>query len=489
MRRIPALLLFAALFLSACNPTITLLTPPAESFPKTQTTLLPPAQARTPSPASQTTSASIPTSTSTGTLTFIATPTSTVTQVDPLGIGADALQGVEVLAWHGWDGVSTGLFAQMVSEFNLSNPWGIKVRLVAQRNFNLLAVEMEKSLATPERPDLIVALPEQILAWQTQVLDLRPYAAQPDLGFDLGEIPAAFAEQSSLDGVRYGLPAARSARFLFYNHSFARGLGFATAPQTPQEFSQQACAANAFWKRDADLTNDGYGGLALDEAANWQTPYSWLAAGGGDVFSAGEFHFNTPGNIAALELISQMRAEDCAWLPVTGANVEHLASRRALFITASLGEIAAQSAAFSAAASPDQWTLLPFPGLQPGIVAYGPDYAVLKSSEARQLASWMFIRWMLEAQNQVRWSRGTGLLPVTLPAIKLLKGDQSASPQWLAALDLIPQAQIYPQTAGWRLVSNILADGFIAYFRSFPNVPLADVFEMIDTTTQDLNPK
>ena len=83
-------------------------------------------------------------------------------------------------------------------------------------------------------------------------------------------------------------------------------------------------------------------------------------------------------------------------------------------------------------------------------------------------------------------SRGTGLLPVTTSAVKVLEADGSSIPQWVAAMRLIPLALPYPQTASWRVADKILADGFQAYFASFPNASLTDVFKTIDSTIADL---
>lgn len=460
MRRILPVLFFSALFLGACVPTVTLLGHVTQPAPTAEFIATPP-------PA---------------TVTRIPAPTA----LPDLGIRPDALTGVEVLAWDGWDGSSSRLFQQMAAEFTLSNKWGIKVSVVSQRNLVLLAGQVDKAMLTEQQPDIVVALPEQILAWQDNVVDLSPYTVQPDIGIDPGAMNGAFWEQSHTNGKRYGLPAARSARFLFYNTSFAQDLGFNAAPGNLDQFREQACKANAFWKQDADLTNDGFGGLALDVSANWQTPFSWLAAAGAQVFVDGEFRFNTPENVAVLDFVSKLRADGCAWPSSSSSNYDHFAARRALFITGSLGEMAAQKQAFVAAASADQWTVLPFPGAQPTIVAYGPDYAVLKSGSARQLAAWLFIRWMLEPQNQLSWSRQTGLFPVTASAVKLLQADGVANPQLAAALTLIPDASIYPQTPLWRVADGPLADGFMAYFYSFPNGTLEGVLTSLDATVKEL---
>lgn len=460
MHRLLFLLLLPAILLSACAQNVTLLTHEPDLTPTA-------GAPTTPLPATQ-------------------TPAPTPTPVPDLGVSPQALKGVEVVVWHGWDGEATSLFAQLAAEFNLSNQWGIKVRVVSQSSLSLLSGEVDKALAAAEQPDLVVALPEQNLAWQDKLVDLGVYAAQPEFGLDGKDFPPAIWGQSEVNRVRYGVPAARSARFLFYNVSFAKDLGFTAPPKTADEFRQQACAANAFWKKDLDQTNDGFGGLALDTVSNWQTPYAWLAASGQKVFVDGEFHFKTPENLATLEFVSKLRADDCAWLSTSASNYENLALRKALFYSGSLDELNGQKAALSAANSTDQWTVLPFPGSQPAIVAYGPDYAVFKSSPARQLAAWLFIRWMVKPENQVRWSRETGLLPVSLTAAKTLKAESSANPQYSAALDLLPQAALYPQTAHWRLANKVLADGFEAYFASFPNSTLENVLTLMDKTVQDL---
>ena len=109
--------------------------------------------------------------------------------------------------------------------------------------------------------------------------------------------------------------------------------------------------ANYFWKQDLDQTNDGFGGLALEAVSNWQTPYAWLTAGGGQIFAEGGFRFNAPENLAALEFISKLRAADCAWLSSSPTNYEAFVTRRALFYSGAFTEIDAQKSALSAAGS------------------------------------------------------------------------------------------------------------------------------------------
>jgi multiple sugar transport system substrate-binding protein len=466
MRQLVLTLLLSSL-LCACAPTVILLTREPEATPT---------EPPTPGPS--------------------ATPSPTPVPNAKFGIGPDALRDVTVTVWHGLDGEAGSLFTQMAAEFSLTNSWGIRVEVTSQKNFQLLAESVDNALRTPQYPDLLLALPEQALAWDAQgvVTDLVPYASHPQFGFsivEIDDIPAAFLEQGEINGKRTSLPAARTARFLLYNVSFAKELGFNSPPQNINDFSTQACAANASWKTDADESNDGYGGWVLDNPvtdfdAPW-TAYAWLRAFGTDVYADGEYTFSTPENQFALDSLAELRSQGCAWLSTAASNAEALANRRALFAAGSLDGLSEGRLAF--AGSPDQWTAIAFPGKDPSVVAYGPDYIILKSSEAQQLAAWLFVRWMLSPENQARWTRETGLFPLRSSAIDMLTNIRGANPQWAAAVDLLPLAKIYPQAASWRTARLVLGDGFFALFQLSPSTDgAAQVLDEMDATMQDLLP-
>jgi multiple sugar transport system substrate-binding protein len=467
MRRTLPLFITAVLLLSACFPNVTLLPHETDSVSVPGSQPVPTLGSANPDSA--------------------AAPTPFPSPTPGLGASPEALQGVNVIAWHGWGGDSSTLFAQMADEFNHSNSWGISVSVQSKPNLESLADEVSQVLGTDGQPDLLVALPEQLLGWQAGLVDLTRYAMHPAVGLAPDALFSDLMRQSNLAGSQLGMPALRSGRFLFYNVSWARELGFEAPPQTWDDFRKQACAANAFWKTDSDESNDGYGGLALDVEPNWQTPYAWLRAQGGEVFSQGVFAFETENNLAAWQNLIDLRAKGCAWLPQTAGNEENFAARRALFVTGTLGELNQQRAALSTAVSTDEWTLLPFPGTHSAVPIYGPDYAVLKTGETRQLASWLFIRWMLQPENQARWARRTGLLPVSSAALGLLRSDYAANRQKGAAADLLSQALIYPQSPQWGLADKILADGFMSLLQGYPVVTPAGTLNQMDSTLADLS--
>jgi len=296
-----------------------------------------------------------------------------------------------------------------------------------------------------------------------------------------------FWSQELVAGRRVGMPAQRSARFLLYNQSWARQLGFARAPQTETEFREQACSAHAELTLDDDPGNDGMGGWLVDTDAT--TFISWMTAFGGGVLEGSGYRFLGPRNLEAATFVKQLYDDACAWLSRGGSDqATAFAGRRALFATAGLEELSGYGRAMAAAENPDAWTVLSFPGsVQPGLLTYGSTFVVLKSSPEQQLASWLFVRWLLSPENQKKWVEATGLFPLQTSTVPLLSEYSKSHPQWVAALEHIPEAQIQPQLASWRQVRVMLGDGFDAMFRSdTPAGRVAEILAIMDRTADDL---
>ena len=435
--------------------------------------------------------------------TGTARPASTPKPGEHLGIPKEALKGVTIQVWHPWFDVEANLFESQIKDFNQTNEWGITVQSTSQINYTQLYENVTASLPTADRPQLVIAFPEHALAWEADgfVTDLNPYINDPQYGFTqavVEDFPRVFWSQDAIGGKRVGVPAERSARFLLYNVSWARELGFEAPPKTALEFRQQACRANQAMLTDTDKTNDGQGGWLVDTDS--MTLLSWLTAFGGGVLDGNNYRFLTPKNIAALTFVKQLYDDGCAWTAQVDSDPSTLSSvsgqvlpaafaeRRALFATASLEELSGYSRAMAAADNSDEWTVLSFPGdIQTGLMIYGSSYVLLKSTPEQELASWLFVRWLLTPDNQKKWVEVTGLYPLRSSSIELLNDYKRTHPQWSAAVDLLPQAQIQPQLASWRKVRVMLGDGFKIMFSS--NTPagrVAEILAMMESTTRDL---
>ncbi len=193
-------------------------------------------------------------------------PESAVEAETRLDVKKEALNGVEITAWAPWYGVELGILKTLVEEFNSGNEWGIKVNLEGQVNFTNLYENVTISLPTTDKPDLVIALPEHALEWSNSgvVTDLTPYAEDPLYGIDSSDIPFVFWNQDKTGETRAAIPAQRTARFLLWNETWAGELGFDSAPDTPDDFKQQACRAQQSMLKDDSPLNDFKGGWLVD---------------------------------------------------------------------------------------------------------------------------------------------------------------------------------------------------------------------------------
>ena len=412
-----------------------------------------------------------------------------------LNVRKEALRGVQVKIWHPWFGAQANLFESQAAQFNTENEWGIIVSAEGKGNYSELFLQTDAALKESNPPQVVIAFPEHAIEWQEQVVDLNAYVHDPLYGLNPLETSDFYAPiwaQDEVDGIRLGLPAQRTARFLLYNQSWARELGFDSPPATSSEFERQACAAHRDLGEDEDVNNDALGGWLID--TDPMTPLSWMIAFGGSAQEGEGYRFLAPGNVAAFKYLKTLQQKNCAWVPSTELPAsDRFAARQALFATASLEDLPDQTRAFSAAANRDEWVLLTFPGVErDALVLYGSSFIMFESDDATQLASWLFMRWMLSAENQARWVQSTGLFPLRDSTMDLLADYSASHPQWTEAVRLLPQAERTPQLASWRLVRVMLEDGFRDMFDTIRHPDLTDgqvplVLRQMDETAQDLN--
>ena len=117
---------------------------------------------------------------------------------------------------------------------------------------------------------------------------------------------------------------------------------------------------------------------------------------------------------------------------------------------------------------------------------------MFQSDDVTQLASWLFLRWMLSSENQARWVQSTGLFPLRTSAMDLLAGYGTDHPQWADAVGLLSGGKITPQLASWRLVRVMLGDGFADMFDTIRHPDLTDgqvplILRQMEETASDLN--
>jgi len=430
----------------------------------------------------------LPVSTVTATLAPTRTPTPSAT------VDMSALRGTSIRVWHAFVGQAAAVLADQMDRFNSENEWGVIVSQAGYGDQVTLYEAVNAALAAGSPPEMVAALPERTLEWDAsaKVVVLNPYINHPDWGLPDG--PASgfvpiFWAQDTVEGRQLGVPAQRSARFLFYNQTWAHELGFTHPPTSADEFRQQACAANASFLSDRSPQNDGYGGWIVD--SDWQATYAWLLAFGGGVLAGDTYGFRTDPNLAALQFLKSLFDDHCAWISTEPTPYDAFAGRFALFASGDLAELPIATESLSRKQNTDEWTVLAFPGSTgSALVAYGPSYSLLKSTPEKQLAAWLFIRWLVSPKNQSRWVESTGLFPLLRDGMEQISPPRAASPQWEAAVGDLSVLQGVPQLASWRTVRYVLEDGTKIIFQN--NLSLEEIPALLtemDSIAKDLSEK
>jgi ABC-type glycerol-3-phosphate transport system substrate-binding protein len=335
----------------------------------------------------------------------------------------------------------------------------------------------------------VIALPEHALEWNANrvVANLTPYVSDSVYGIDTSDIPLVFWSQDTFGDTRVAVPAQRTARFLLWNESWAGEIGFDSLPVNADDFKQQACRAHDAMLKDESPQNDFMGGWFVDTEP--LTAYAWLLAFEGGVLDGDGYRFLSPNNIAAFKYLRELSEQTCSWQAADVDAITAFASRQALFITASLQDLPGVASAFADAKSRDDWKVIPFPGATgDALVIYGSSYVVFNSTEAEQLASWLFIRWMLESEQDARMAETTHLFPLRTSTLDLLGDYQKTHPQWAQAIELLPKAELQPQLASWRKVKVMLGDGFDHMYRvNVSSGQVAAILAQMESIARDLS--
>lgn len=402
---------------------------------------------------------------------------------------AGDLRGLQIRFLHPWAGATAEQIDLLVDTFNRSNQWGFRVQAESTGGTGMLYQEVNP-LDAAGLPDLVAAPGEYLLTWfrsnAEMVADLNGYIRHSEWGLSsdqVGDFIPAFWQQDLTGEVRLGIPLLRDASLLLYNQTWAKELGFNRPPVTPEEFQQQACAAALANRSDRTMVNDGTGGWIVETRG--VTLWSWLRGFGADPYpaSGGVFQFASPQSEAALTFLRTLVDENCAWKSRLAEPYEYFANRQALFYSGVLEDTLVQAHTMQRMNKDDVWTVIPYPSLdgEPVLVASGPSLAIFRTSPQRQLAAWLFLRWLITPEHLADLTEAAGGLPVTQSALAELRVFGAQQPQWRAGLVYLAQVQTPPADADWRNARSLLEDaGYQALLPSVTLEQIPSVLQMLD---------
>ncbi|MHB8933245.1 MAG: extracellular solute-binding protein [Bellilinea sp.] len=420
-------------------------------------------------------------------------PTPTVTPI--YLVPEDQLKGLPINFFHPWTGDLSTAVEKLVAEFNQVNEWGIQVTAVSSGSSMALAETVENGSDGELMPQVVLAPSEHLLTWldrENRIRPLNDFIADPVLGLSEQarvNFPLVFWQQDQQGGMQAGIPAQRDTPVIFYNQTWASELGFNTPPATIDAFKEQACAAADINSHDRFAANDGTGGWIVN--TDGQVVYSWLMTFGLENALAGDpfaFNFNQPATEQAFTFLRSMVDEGCAWFARSTASNEYFAGRQALMVSGSLTDLSLQAKTQERLESTDVWTILPYPdGDQAVSVTSGLSFGVLVGTPQQELASWLFVRWMSQPENNVQLLLAGGGLPVNNLTAELAEEQMDSPPAWAESIAWIPSMKSTPTAASWRIARFVLQDAFWYAMQSsttVEDIPL--ILEQLDATIAEV---
>ena len=400
-------------------------------------------------------------------------------QVDP--------SGQTVIFWHNNSGYRETVLQNFANQFNNTNEWGITVVPVNKGSYSNIFNSLLPILNTPDVPGLVVSYQNQMATYQLAdgLLDMTSLVKEIPWGLsstDIADFPADVYTQDIFplfDDARQGFPQQRSMEVLYYNMDWITELGYSAPPATPEEFKAMACKAVAQpFSRRIGQSSKGYE-LSIDTSRF----ASWTFAFGGDIFDSQvkQYTFNSLAAVNAMTFLQGMFNDGCAVLMTESyGDQTDFGNGALLFAIGSSSGINYFGSAVNAGAQ-FTWDVgaLPHTTINPTMNVYGASISIPRQAPERELAAWLFLKYLTSTDNQETWTRTTGYLPTRMSTAAGLADYFVANPKFATAFNLLPYSRSEPSTPGYDFV------------RSEVNLAMVEIMNGADVVTRlnELNVK
>lgn len=357
------------------------------------------------------------------------------------------LKGVSVTFWHQHTSTREEGLKKMVAEFNATNPYGIVVNAEYAGGYSDIYNKMLAGLSAKQVPDLVVAYQNQAGAYQLVggLADIDPYVVDAKYGLSKADqadfIPGIFAQDKNAQfgNARLGFPPNRSMEVLYYNADWLTELGFSAPPKTWAEFETMVAKA----------TEAGKGTYGYPISTDASNLFAMTISRGADYYSADKaaYNFDKPQIAEALAFIKKIY--DAGYgrkIAERYGDQTDFGNRKVLFtIGSSSGLPFYQQAVDKGTAGKFNWSVAALPQSgsgKPRMNMYGASISIVKTTGPKQLASWLFLKWMTEPAQQRLWTELSGYFP-TRASVRDSLGDYlKKEPKFAAAFNVLLSSEI-----------------------------------------------
>ena len=314
-----------------------------------------------------------------------------------------------VVFWHGMQGQQETTLKKLAKEFEAKNS-NIKIKLEQQGDYDNLQAKLTSTMQSPKNlPTITQAYPGwlQSAAKNKMLVNLTPYINNKEVGW--GSVAASEIKQGMLDGAQingtqYGIPFNKSIEVLIYNPDMLKKYGITKVPSTNAELKQ---AAQTIYQK----SNHKVVGAGFDNLNNY---YVLGMKNEGQSFSS---KVDFTGKESSRVLDYFVKGEKAGYFRMPGSDkylyVPFTNQKLAMFVTSSSTETWIKQAAkkgfkYEVAARPGKYTM------QQGTDIYMFSHA----SAMEKAAAFKFMRFLSSKENQIKWAKETGYIPVNEDATK-----------------------------------------------------------------------
>jgi multiple sugar transport system substrate-binding protein/sn-glycerol 3-phosphate transport system substrate-binding protein len=396
-----------------------------------------------------------------------------LTMMSATTLGAQAfdklnLRGTTVTYWYQHTQGREVALKKMIERFNTTNQWGITVKGEYAGVYSEITNKMTAGIAGGNTPDLVVAYQNDSATYELSdaLVDLNPYVADPKFGVSKVELADYFPGFLAQDvnpqfgNKRLGWPPNRSIEILYYNAGWLKALGIAAPPKTWDEFYEDA-------KKATDPAKGTYGYAISLDASN---VFALVIGRGGDFRTPGGsgYSLDTPQLRASFAFFQKLLKDGYAKkIAEQFGDQTDFANRKVLFTIGTTSGIPFYDEAVKKGAKgPFAWSVAPIPHTtaKPMLNIFGASVSVVKSTPEKQLASWLFLRWMSEPTQQAEWTRVSNYFPVRRSTAAQLGDYLAKNVQFAAAWEALQTGdqKAEPSFTGYDQVRDAISAAYNA---------------------------
>lgn len=348
--------------------------------------------------------------------------------------------GATITYWYQHNQGREAALQTMIARFNQTNAWHITVKGEYAGNYADIFNKMSAGIAAGSLPDLVVAYQNEAGAYRQAgaIVDIDPYAHDAKYGLSAAEFKDFFADFLAQDvnprygNERLGWPPNRSIEVMYYNADWLKKLGYKAPPKTWTEFVEMC--------RKASDASKGTVGYEVNTDAS--EVFGQVISRGG-VFLSGDglsYQIDTPQLKASFQFMQDLYKKGYARkIAEAHGDQTDFANRKVLFAIDSTAGIPFWGKAVGGSAKPFAWGVAALPHDTPNAVSnvYGASVSIVKSTPAKQLAAWLFLKWMSEPAQQAEWTRASNYFPVRRSTAAALGDFLKTNAPFAQAWDLL----------------------------------------------------